>query len=179
MFDANKLSAAIISRVMNHMTWKYFNQLWFVAPDVLSASAQPHPVEQSPLSEIIHTLCRVVNTQPERDDATVFEIMDMTQTLAETLYSTPLDGSYSIPDHFWTTETGQLIALAQLWAQGDELITLSEAAKILRGASGDRDLVYINEQIRRGRLTRYTDPDETNPQRAGRVSRLQVEGLKR
>lgn len=179
MFDAEKITRDVIFRVMNHMEWKYLNQLWFVAPDVLSASAQPHPVEQSPLREIIHTLCRVVNEQPERDDQTVFEVMDMTQSLAETLYSTPLDSAYIIPEHFWTTDLGKLIVIARLWAQGDELITLSEAAQILRGAAEDRDLVYINDQIKRGRLTRYTDPDEPNPQRAGRVSRQQVERLKR
>lgn len=178
IFDANKLSAEIISRVMHHMTWKYLNQLWFVAPDVLTTSGQPHPVEQSPLREIIHTLCRVVNEQPERDEQTVYEVMDMTQSLVETLYSNPLDGSYIVPEHFWTTELGQLIMLAQLWARGDELITLSEAAQILRGSVEDRDLVYVNDQIKRGRLTRYTEPDEPNPQRAGRVSRQQVETLK-
>lgn len=178
MFDAEKLTLEIVSRVMHHMTWKYLHQLWFVAPDVLSASAQPHPVEQSPLREIIHTLCRVVNDQPERDEQTVYEVMDMTQSLVETLYSTALDGSYIVPEHFWTTEIGKLIMLAQVWAFGDELITLSEAAKILRGTAEDRDLVYVNDQIKRGRLTRYTDPDEPNPQRAGRVSRQQVEALK-
>lgn len=178
MFDADKLSAEIISRVMHHMTWRYLNQLWFVAPDVLRASAQPHPVEQSPLREIIHTLCRVVNEQPERDEQTVYEVMDMTQTLTETIYSNALDSTYVVPEHFWMTEIGQLIMLAQLWASGDELITLSEAAKILRGSVEDRDLVYVNDQIKRGRLTRYADPDEPNPQRAGRVSRQQVEALK-
>lgn len=178
MFDADKITVEVVSNLLHHMQWRYLGQLWFAPPDVIGASSQPHPAEQSPMREMIETLCRVVNEKPERDDALTFEVMDMTQTIAETLYSAPLENSYTIPDSFWSSDLGQLIMQAQLWARGDQLITLSEAARILRGSAETRDLVYINDLITRGKLTRYIDPGEPNPQHAGRVSLQQVHALR-
>lgn len=174
MFDANKITAELVSQLMHHFQWHTGALLWFVAPTVTN---QPHPLEQSPVREYVETLCRVVNTQPERDEGLEYEVLDITQTLAEGLCSLPWANGYEIPAEFWATDIGQLIIHAQLWARGDTLITLSEAARILRGASNDRDLVYVNALIERGQLTAYTDPTEPNPQRARRVSRADVEAL--
>jgi hypothetical protein len=178
LFDVNKITVEIVSNLLYHLQWRYLGQLWFAPPDVLGTSGQPHPAEQSPLREMIETLCRVVNDQPKRDDMLTFEVMGMTQSIMETLYASPLEPSYTIPDTFWTSELGQLVMQAQLWARGDELVTLTEAARVLRGSAETRDLVYVNDLIARGKLTRYLDPSESNPQRAGRVSRQQVEALR-
>lgn len=180
-FDANELSKQVISSVMWHMTGKFLNQLWFVSPDMLRAtSSQPHPLEQSPLREQIEALCRVANGEIDRasaDEYFVGEVVEMMQSLMETLYSHPLENSYDIPAHFWQTQLGQVVAQSQLWLENDTLITLTEAAQILRGGSEQKDLVYVNDLIKRGSLTRYVAPDEPNPQHAGRVSRKQVEAI--
>lgn len=179
MFNADKIAAETISQVIHHMEWKYLHQLYFAPPNVMAASGQPHPLQQSPLREQIDTLCRLVNDKPAWDEMLAGEVMEITQSIAETLFSNPLISAYEIPQAFWSSDLGQLVLQAQLWARGDELIALKEAAEILRGSSEPRDLVWINDQIGKGKLTRYVDPGEANPQHAGRVSRAQVEGLKR
>lgn len=175
MFDADKIAAETINRVMQHWHWKFGAQLWFVAP--MPPTNQPHPLEQSPLREQITMICRAANGELARDDDVMGELGEMIQSLAETLYSTPLDNSYSIPASFWATELGQAVLHAQLWLRNDELITLTEAAKILRGSTEAADRMWVVEQIRRGRLTRYVDPTEPNPQKSGRASRQEVEAL--
>lgn len=82
-----------------------------------------------------------------------------------------------IDSTFWRTPAGWLLARVRVWLDGDELITLSEAARLVRGEASNASRRWINEQIQRGRLIRYVDPTEPNPTRAGRVSRLAVLAL--
>lgn len=173
-FDAEIITKEVTSRVMQHMIWQFMHQLFF-APPLLP------PITDSPLGEQISQLCRVANGEVDRataDPEFVGETAEMVQSLAETLFSTPLSSAYAIPEAFWRTDLGRVIAAAQLWVADDELITLSEAAEILRGQSKTRDLVYIRALIKKGDLTRYSDPDEPNSQRDGRVRRSEVENLK-
>lgn len=60
----------------------------------------------------------------------------------------------------------------------DDLITMSEAAELLRGEATDTTLAYIGSLVLRGKLIRYEDKNEPNPQRNGRVSRKAVMELK-
>jgi hypothetical protein len=83
-----------------------------------------------------------------------------------------------VPDEFWQSDFGKLVQAVQLWLEGDALITLREAAQVLRGSTEDRDLIAINGYIKRGKLTEFVDPSEPNPQKARRVRRGEVEGLK-
>lgn len=92
------------------------------------------------------------------------------------LFSHAWNGNVIDPE-FWQSEIGQAILKVRLWLDNDELITLKEAAIILRGNAESRDLVWINDQIKKGKLTRYIDSDEPNPQRSGRVRKLDVISL--
>jgi hypothetical protein len=83
-----------------------------------------------------------------------------------------------IDESFWQSEIGQVIERCQFWLAEDDLITHTEAAQMLRGSTSQADIMYVQRLIKRGKLTRYTDPNEPNPQRAGRVSRQEVEGLR-
>ncbi len=75
-----------------------------------------------------------------------------------------------IPWEEWSaTAMGNLILQATLWAEDDELITMSEAEAI----SG-RSLSDLSQRINRGKLQGYRDPHESNPQRATRVRRSEV-----
>lgn len=179
MFDANKITAEIVMQMLDHFQWRTGALLWFAVPDVVSAANQPHPLEQSPVRDYVETLCRIVNEQPARDEVLVAEVYDITQSLAEGLCSHAWGHGYEIPRSFWGTEIGQLIVRAQLWARGDELITLTDAALILRGAAENRDLVYVNKIIEAGKLTAYIDLNEPNRTKARRVSRADVEALTR
>lgn len=83
-----------------------------------------------------------------------------------------------VDESFWQSEIGQVITRCQFWLAGDDLITHTEAAQMLRGSTSQADIMYVQRLIKRGKLTRYTDPNEPNPQRAGRVSRQEVEELR-
>ena len=100
------------------------------------------------------------------------EVIEAVQTLMEISFSSPLATVYMIPPGFWSTQFGQIVLSAQLWASGDELLTLSQAA-----ARAGVSVQAISNALRAGRLRRYVDPAEKNPQRAGRVSRREVEAV--
>lgn len=114
----------------------------------------------------------------QHDDAELRdEVTQAIQQVLEFLFSG--DGyKYKVPSGFWKGTLGMMIAAARLWANGDELMTHRDAAVLLRGQADQADLVHITRLVRDGKLTRYVDPDEPNPQRAGRVSRREVEALK-
>lgn len=117
---------------------------------------------QSGLAISLHDMARAALGLRERDDVAVSETADICQQLAEWLFAAPGQGySYEIPSSFADSPIGALWWKAQLWCQGDELITQQEASDILGiGLSG------LNGLINRGRLRVYIDP--TSPQRHGR-----------
>jgi len=101
------------------------------------------------------------------DEAYMYEIC---QGLAEWMFSMPGWHTYHIPDMWYETPMGALWATAFVKVQGDELITLAQAAE-LAGVS----VQAISQRVKRGTLTAYVDP--AAPQRQGRnlVRRSDVE----
>lgn len=95
----------------------------------------------------------------EADAAYIYEIC---QGVAEWLFSVPGSSIYTIPDSFSDTPFGALWAAAFIRVQGDDLITITEAAE-LAGVT----VQAISARIDRGTLKSYTDPMATNP-RSGR-----------
>lgn len=102
------------------------------------------------------------------------EVYDAVQGLLERLFSIPAMASYTIPREFWMTEIGWLVLRALVWAQGDELITISQAVDIT-GKRHD----WFTHAVQRGRLTAYPDPTEPNPTHRTRLMRSEVESLKK
>lgn len=102
------------------------------------------------------------------------EAYEACQQLAEWMWARPgMPSAYTIPWQEWAaTPVGNLVLRAMLWLEGDELITMSEAAKLSR-----RRLQTISDMVARGTLTGYRDPDEPNPTKATRVRRSDVERL--
>lgn len=82
-----------------------------------------------------------------------------------------------IAESFWQSELGQQMEVVRFWLNGDELITITEAAQLLRGSTEHKHIAYVSALIKRGELERYADPSEPNPQRRTRVSRMEVEQL--
>jgi hypothetical protein len=102
------------------------------------------------------------------------------QRVVDTLCGSPFDPApVVLPRGFSASTWGWLIAHVDIAMLGDELITFTQAAVILRGEAENKHLRYINLLVQRGQLTRYAHPDERNPIKAGRLSRLQVEALHR
>lgn len=58
-------------------------------------------------------------------------------------------------------------------------VTVSEAALMLFGADGARELMRINRLIESGVLQEYVAANEPNPRRARRLSRSEVQAYKR
>ncbi len=78
------------------------------------------------------------------------------------LNQTPI--THRTPDEFWTTPVGYMVLRAMVWAEQDQLISLSDAADI----SG-MSLSVLSQRISRGQIQGYRDPKEKNPQRARRI----------
>src|SRR5574343_150026 len=103
----------------------------------------------------------------QRTSETADEMYAACQSLAERLFAVPgLGASYTIPEEFWQAPIGQMVALAFIWLEGDELITISEAARL----SG-KSISTISSRIKRGALRSYPDPQAANPRREGRLVR--------
>lgn len=62
----------------------------------------------------------------------------------------------------------------EYWLHADDLITISQAAHILRGDAQKRDLMAVHGLTQRGKLRVFFDPHEPNPTRARRVLESQV-----
>lgn len=104
----------------------------------------------------------------DADSAYIYEIC---QGVAEWLFSVPNASTYTIPNSFSETPFGALWAAAFVRVQGDELITIAEAAE-LAGVS----IQAISARIDRGSLMAYTDPMSANSRQGRRlVARGDVE----
>jgi len=137
---------------------------------------QPDLLYNSALADQLAEIARCAGggVQHSQDGFTEGVIQEGIQDLMERLFCPPgLYTTYDIPSRFWEHPLGQMVARALLWIRGDELITMTEAAEI-RGVT----VQAISQAVRVGRLTRYVDPDATNPQRSRTlVSRHEVEAL--
>ncbi|RPJ50395.1 MAG: hypothetical protein EHM21_05060 [Chloroflexi bacterium] len=72
--------------------------------------------------------------------------------------------STKTPEAFWTSPVGFMILRAKVWANQDQLITLSAAAEI----SG-MSLSVLSQRMTRGQLPGYRDPAVKNPKHGRRV----------
>ncbi len=132
------------------------------------SSDVPEDLLATPAGQKLLTIAQA--GQPGADRA---EIADCISDILAALFGAPGEAEYSVPPEFWETAIGALIAAAQVWAWGDELVSMTEAAKI----SG-KSLSALSQMVDRGRLRCYPDPAEKNPQKRNRLLRSEVEKLK-
>lgn len=158
MFDAHAIALEVIPAVQRHLA-EVLGQLYFMPPDIDPVA----PLVNSPLRQRIALLVAVANGESQHEGE-VREALLQVSLLLDRL--PPQPALQEVVDH------------VQLWLERDELITLSEAATILRGTADNRDLVAINGYIERGRLSVLRDPNEPNPTKARRVRRSEVEKLR-
>jgi hypothetical protein len=99
-------------------------------------------------------------------------ILDFIQSILMNLYSpriSSLADHYSIPDEFWSTMVGRLIAKALSRLHGNELLTIKEAAQ-MAGVSK----ATVSIALDTGKLTAYIDPTAKTHQRRRKVLRSEV-----
>jgi hypothetical protein len=129
----------------------------------------------TPLADDLARIARAAAGETARgpEDFNVDIVYETIQGLMEDLYCPRgLTTAYDIPARFYDTPLGQMVARAWLWLQGDELITLKEAAEI-RGVS----IPAMSQAVKDGRLTRYVDPNASARQGRTLVSRAEVEAM--
>lgn len=80
-------------------------------------------------------------------------IYEICQGVAEWLFALPNEARYTIPDSFADTEFGALWAAAFVRVQGDELITIAEAAEIA-GVT----VQAMSQRVSRGTVKGFVDP---------------------
>lgn len=81
------------------------------------------------------------------------EVYEICQGLAEWLFCPPGASTYTVPKG-WLHPMGELWHLAMIFVSGDDLITITEAAK-LAGISTQA----VHGRIARGTITAYIDPN--------------------
>jgi hypothetical protein len=107
----------------------------------------------TPVADTLAEIARAAAGQREHDGVLDGELAEAIQEIAEMLFANPLTGSYAIPETFWTTDLGAMIARARIWLR-DDLITIAEAAEL-----ADVSLPAITQAANTGRLTIWVDPD--------------------
>lgn len=105
------------------------------------------------------------NTEENR-----YYVLEICQGMAEWLFSIPGMSAYEIPDIWAEHPIGQLWWSARIWAEGDELITILEAAKIA-GVTHQA----IGGRIDRGKLKSFVNPIAGERQGRRLVRRSDVE----
>lgn len=158
-----------LRQYMEDVTWELRNHFGIE----LDVSEIPHNDDEllclmvaEPISEMARA---AAGDTTGLDQATVYEGI---QELVERLFGIPGEASYSIPREFWESEFGSMVMMAYVWSQGDELLTMSQAAEM----SG-KSVASISNMAKRGRLQQYPDMREPNPQKRMRVLKSEIEAL--
>ena len=128
---------------------KALMQLYSDAPDALQYTMEP----QEWLTLALYG-AGIIDGDPA-------EMQEIVQSMAEWLFSLPTFNRYDIPAWWSETEMGALWWQAVIRIQGDELITISQAAE-LAGVT----VQAISQRIKTGSLDAFTDP--LAPVRQGR-----------
>lgn len=157
---------AFVAGLWRHYRWQMQEQFGF---HNLTHTIDP---DRALITDTLAEIARCAAGQVEEEDALGI-VAEGIQGLMELLFAAPVGTySYQIPESFWETDIGQMVAVAMLKVRGDELITIAEAGR-LRGVSTQA----ITNLVAAGRLRAYHDPGA--PARQGRrlVSRAEIEAL--
>lgn len=130
----------------------------------------PDAIYNSALADQLAEIALAAAGQREHHEFNDGVLYECIQDLMERLFAPPgLASAYDIPERFWDTPLGQMVARAFMWLKGDELITVAQAAKIL-GVTAQA----VSQMVDDNRLRRYVDPDADKRQGHTLVSREEV-----
>jgi hypothetical protein len=123
---------------------------------------------------------RVANGEMLRAEATEEtqrHVEDALKRLVELLFGNVQRTPITIPDDFWSTNTGILLSRVRWWLSPDDLITISNAAALAFGENTQANRMRIARAMEKRLLEWVPDPSVANPQQNRRVLRSQVEQL--
>ncbi|GJQ51249.1 MAG TPA: hypothetical protein PLD47_13965 [Aggregatilineales bacterium] len=132
----------------------------------------PKNIEDSPFAKSIMLIGEAANGGDVFPDA----LEDAIAGVLRVLFAQAGATEEHIPAEFWREPLGKLITAARA-AGVDDLITHSEAARMLYGTATAPDLRRFETLLKSGKVNRYFAPDERNPRKAGRVRRSEVEKI--
>jgi hypothetical protein len=184
MFNADQITHEVLSSVLIH--WQRLNATLYKEP----SNETTDGLMFSPLAEAVRTLVRVANSEFDRASAeanTVSRVAESYQMLCDALFVTGWEAGeateayikYQITPLFWRSHIGHIMMICKLWLNNDSFITKTDAALLIYGAATETHLTRLNRLVAAGKLTEYIEPSEPNPQRASRLSRVEVEKLNR
>lgn len=158
-----------LRQYMDDLTWELRNHFG-IELDINEIPHNDEDLLRLLVADAISEMARVAAGDTDGlDPAIVYEGI---QGLVERMFGIPGQASYTIPQEFWQSDFGSMVMAAFMWSQGDELITVTQAAEI----SG-KSVASISNMAKRGRLRQYPDMRESNPQRRMRVLRSEIEAL--
>lgn len=142
-------------------------------------AVQPLPNDQhSQLNEDIERLVGVANGVYDRTDSNVRRAELALVRVTALLQPTALQTRIALPDEFWQTPLGVMMARARWWVSADDLLTISNAAALAFGENTQANRMRITRAVDRGELEWVPDPSIANPQHNKRVLKAQVELLR-
>lgn len=156
----------------------WWNDMTFQVSQTVAGAGMP-PMDSEQLynqmfGQELQAMAAAAEGLLERTPVVADMILASVQSLCEWMWARPgMPAGYTIPAEWWGTPVGNLALRAHLWASGDELITLSQAAEI----SG-KSLSSLSQMVDRGKITGYVDPGENNRTKRSRVMRSEIEALK-
>lgn len=174
-FDPAEISGEVIGQLRNHIT--RLGMRVYVG----GVLPQAHDTEWCELQAEIEELCRIANGEIRRESASedmIAETHQLIQDIAE-LCAPYYAVEYTIPADWRKTRLGQAWDAARFWLLSNDMISLSDAARILYDAADTPELSKLDRAIARGDLDEYLDPNENNPRKARRVLKSQVKALLR
>jgi hypothetical protein len=178
MFDPDEIARDVIQQLSGYLA-QLVKTLLRDKANLARLEAEDWDKVVTELSPLKGSTARVANGDIPgdlADEDLIGDVEDAIDSVCSQLFRAPGSSrQYTVPPTFWNTPLGQVIRHCQVWLRGDDLITYTEAAELLWP---DDDIqaarMRIKRLIERGMLSGYMEPRENNPQRAARVSRLEV-----
>jgi hypothetical protein len=144
-----------------------------------------HVLQQDALANDLHLLISIANGEKERLQGASAEISAFFapieaafQRVLDALLGNAWGAPLVIPDDFWSSDIGVVLARVRWWISLDDLVTISNAAALAFGENTQANRMRIARAIDSGLLQWVPDPAVANPQQNRRVLRPEVERLR-
>jgi len=130
-------------------------------------------VFEGPFAKKLDAVCDAAIGKLEESEENKTKVWEYCEEIVKDIWQRPGMGyRFVVPEEFWESQVGEIIISARMWADDDKLITATEASRISK-----KSLSTLNRMIASGKLTRYSEHREPNPQKRSRFSKNEVMGL--
>jgi len=182
-------ASAVIQQVVQALVDQH-NQLSHQLYGETRANGTARSPVSPPIVTKIELLVQVANGEINRANAReilVGQVSEAVQLVSDLLTTAPgITTNLPVPEAFWDTPIGQVIARAEIWLLGDDLISIRQAARLRYAQeleTGEMTIHSIERRINllieQGDLRAYRDFSISNPQHRKRVLRSAVLTLRK